>query len=48
MSLETLNLHFEEKWALQGAIVGNWMKKWSVNTDNMVTAKLSERFFVFC
>ncbi len=29
--------HFEAKWALQVAIVGNWMKKSSVNTDNTVT-----------
>ncbi len=32
------NSRFEAKWALQVAIVGNWMKKWSVNTDNMVIA----------
>ncbi len=29
---------FWGKWALQAAIVGNWTKKWSVNTDNTVTA----------
>ncbi len=29
---------FEAKWALRVAIVENWMKKWSVNTDNTVTA----------
>ncbi len=29
---------FEAKWALQVVIVGNCTKKWSMNTDNTVTA----------
>ncbi len=51
-SLETIRLllhadsYFKAKWMLQVAIVGNWMKKWYVNTDNTETHSFLKGFLL--